>query len=386
MTTMKSLPPGSFGQLHRALVQSTVDPVAKGIGAKALSDKLDDAVRAQKGANKDLALVADNLVDVKETRKGSIPLKEAYDIDARIAEDAAAQAAKSTGGVLTPESARFLPYALRADYERITGEKILDKPGVAVAGVDVKGSGAHVDVTIDFKKALAGVTAKNPVLAITEDLVISASRLDGGVQDPNLPPYWIVISPRENKLGHDTQLKNNGWRSFTDPTQGHLISAGSPDVIELMKGHNATKPFSTITFHLDAVNDYGTPVKPPSTATKAVREAWDTHFDANNGGFDFDAAAKAGTLEKKTLSEVRDTQGIKVLLSAIRDNTNQSVTKLVKDGLLEFAVDKATNSLAVLRRVDGESEQWLSVVDLTKHKWVGTWSVADDGTKDWNER
>lgn len=387
MTSMKSLAPGSFGQLHRNLLQSTIEPLAKQVGARALSDKLTDAVRsAQRNNDAAVDLVADNLAEVRESRKGAIPLKEAWDIDQRLAEDAAVQAAKATGGVLTPESARFLPYALRADYEKITGEKIVDRPGVAVAGVDVKGSGAHVDVSIDFKRALAGVTAKDVVLAVTDHLVVSASRLDGGVADPALPPYWIVISPRENKLGHDTQLKNgNGWRSFTDPTQGHLIATGG-DTIELMKGSNATKAFQTVTFQLDAVNDYGTPVKPASTATKAVREAWDHHFDAANGAFDFDKGTKAGTLEQKTLAEVRDLQGIKVLLSAIRDNAGSSVTKLVKDGLLEFVVDNASNSLAVVRRVDGESEHWLSVVDLTKHKWVGTWAVSDDGTKEWNER
>lgn len=377
--------PDQFAESHSALLQETLGPLAKSIGARALSGKLTDAIREEARNNLQLAMLTDNLSDVSESRKGSIPLKEVYQIDQQLVKEAAGQAAKSSGGVLNAESARFLPEQLRADFEHLTGEKISDKPGVAVDGVTVRGEGKKVEVNIEFEKALEGATAKDVVLALTDTMTVHASRLDG-VEDPNIPPYWVVISPREGKVPGGTQINSgSGWSSFTNPDNGHLIRAGHTDV-NLYPDYNEKTPFQTAAFNLDKVNDYGTVAKEPSAKTEGVRGSWEALCEASGGEFNFEDGIKAGKLEGKSLDEVRDIPGTKVLFKAIRENSGQSISKLAKEGLLEFALDKESNSLGVLRRVDGESEHWLSVVDVNKGRWVGTWSVGDDGTREWNER
>lgn len=381
----EGLTPDQFAESHSALLQDTLGPLAKSIGARALSGKLTDAIREESRNNPQLAMLADNLGEVSQSRKGSIPLKEVYQVDQQLVKEAAEQAAKSSGGVLNSESARFLPEELRADFEYLTGQTISDKPGTAVDGIVVKGKGKKVEVNIEFEKALAGATAKEVVLALTDTMTVHASRLDG-VQDPNIPPYWVVISPREGKVPSGTQINSgHGWSSFTNPDSGHLISAGHTDV-NLYPDYNEKTPFQTASFTLDKVNDYGTVQKEPSAKTEGVRGSWESLCEASGGEFNFEDGIAAGKLEGKTLAEVRDIPGTKVLFSAIRENSGQSISKLAKEGLLDFAVDKESNSLGVLRRVDGESEHWLSVVDLNKGRWVGTWSVGDDGTREWNER
>lgn len=374
-----------FAESHSALLQDTLGPLAKNIGARALSGKLTDAIREESRNNPQLAMLRDNLSEIAESQKGSIPLKEVYQLDQQMVKAAAEQATKTTGGILDAESARFLPQELRADFEHLTGQTISDKPGVAVDGVTVKGEGKQVEINIEFEKALAGATAKDVVLALTDTMTVHASRLDG-VEDPNIPPYWVVISPREGKVPSGTQINSgHGWSSFTNPDNGHLIAPGHTDV-RLHEDYNHEAPFQIAGFNLDKVNAYGSVAKEPSAKTEAVRGAWDALCEAGGGEFRFEDGIAAGKLEEKTLAEVREIPGTKVLFSAIRENSGGSISRMVKDGLLEFAVDKESNSLGVLRRVDGESEQWLSVVDLSKGRWVGTWSVSDDGTREWNER
>ena len=381
----ENLTPDQFAASHGSLLQDTLGPLAKSLGARALSGKLSDAIREEARTNPQLAMLTDNLSQVSQSRKGSIPLKEVYQIDQQLVKEAAEQAAKSSGGVLNAESARFLPEELRADFEHLTGQKISDQPGIAVDGVTVKGEGKNVEVRIEFEKALAGVTARDVVLALTDTMTVHASRLDG-VEDPNLPPYWVVISPREGKVPGGTTINSgSGWSSFTNPDQGHLIRAGNTEV-NLYPDYNEKTPFQTAAFKLDKVNDYGSVAKEPSAKTEGVRGSWEALCEASGGEFNFEEGLQAGKLEGKTLDEVRDLPGTKVLFKAIRENSGQSISKLAKEGLLEFAVDKESNSLGVLRRVDGESEHWLSVVDLSKGRWVGTWSVGDDGTREWNER
>jgi hypothetical protein len=370
-----------FASAHTKLLMSTLGPVAKEAGCKALSNKLSDVIREERRNNPDLAMLSDNLAQVQEEQKGSIKLQDVYALNTRLVQEECEQAAKAAGGALNADSARFLPHHLQADFARLTGEPPTDAPGTAVAGVTLKTEGNNTQVNIDFETALAGVTSKDPVLALTDSVVLRASRYEG-VADPNIPPYAIVISPREGKLAGDTWLVNEGSRSFSNPDSGHLIRAGSTE-IQLVQG-NDKKPFQTLTFALDKVNDYGAISKPPSPQTEGTRTSWERRFQ--DGQFDFAADVESGKLEPKTLAEVRSLRGVKVLLSAIRENSGQSITKLDKQGLLEFAVDKETNSLGVLRRLDGASEHFLSIVDLNQGRWVGTFAAGDDGTMEWQER
>lgn len=385
---LNRLSPTDFGKLHRQMFEGIVGPMAQKIGAKSLSDKLHMEAYGRQNNEPDVAMVFDNIKDIEETNKGSLPLKKAYEQDELLTGAMAAAAAQATGGVLTPESARFLPTQLKADYEKITGLKMDDKPGAAVSGVTIKARGAGaLDVKIDFEKALQGATAKDIVLALTDNLVIGASRLEGGVQDPSIPPYWIVIYPRADKIKANTILKDdNGSRGFTDADHGQLIRAGT-ESLKLEDGWNATRPYQTVTFTLDKVNDFGDgDGKPASAGTKAVRDGWNKFFKKSDGSFNLDKGITAGKLERLTLAQVRALPGAKTLFSAIRANAGESITNQVKRGTLEFVRDPATNSVGVLRSVEGESEHWLSVLDLSKKKWVGTFSVGDDGTKDWTER
>lgn len=386
--TLNRLSPAEFGKLHRQMFEGIVGPMAQKIGAKSLSNKLHMEAYGRKNNEPDVAMVFDNIKDIEETNKGSLPLKKAYEADEALATAMAAAAVGATGGALTPESARFLPHQLKADYEKITGLKIDDKPGTSVSGVTIKARGTSaLDVKIDFEKALKGATAKDVVLALTDNLVIGASRLDGGVQDPSIPPYWIVIYPRADKIKPDTWLTDDsGSRGFDDADHGQLIRAGT-ETIKLEKGMNATRPYQTITFTLDKVNDYGDgDVKPASEGTKAVRDGWNKFFKKSEGYFDLEKGISAGKLERVTLAQARELPGAKTLFSAIRANAGESITAQVKRGTLEFVRDPATNSVGVLRSVEGESEHWLSILDGNKKKWVGTFAVGDDGTKDWIER
>ncbi len=376
--------PSEFGQMHSAKLKSVLDPLAKATGSKSYSAKLEDAVRAQELTDADTAMLLDNLNDAQAFRKGSIPLKELYEIDQTLTEQAAAQAAKTTHGVLTAESARFLPQIFLADFQSLTGQQILDQAGAAVDGVSIQQEANSVSVAIEFEKALAGVTSREIVLGLTDSVTISASRLNTA-QDPSLPPYWITISPREGKSANGAIKVDKAISSFSDPSSGQLILAGHTTV-KLLENFNSDKVVQTLSFDLDKVNSYGVSQKPASASTQGTRQAWEARFSTESGGFEFDSAIASGALQRRQLSEVREQPGIKVLFSAIREDSGQSISRLYKDGLLEFAFDQESNSLAVLRRMDGESEQDLCVVDATKGRWVGTWSVGDDGTKEWKER
>lgn len=377
-----SLSPADFGKAHRKLFEDIVGPFAKSVGAKSLSDKLHLAAYGKDG---DVGLVFDNIKEIEEVAQRSLPLAEAYATDQALATSAAAQAAKATGGVLTPESARFLPQEYRADYERITGCKIDAKAGTAVAGVSIKKSGADVlDVNIDFAKALSGATAKNVVLALTDHVMIVASRVDPPARS-DIPPYWLVLSPREGKVPSDTWiLRGNGMSGFTSPDTGSLIRAGTESI--KLTDYNRKKNYLTLNVTLDAVNDIGDRVKAPSAGTKPLREAWDKRFSKRDGVFDLEKGIKDGSLSELKVADLRTMPGAKVLLSALRDNSGWSITKLEKEGLLTVVRDPATNSVAVLRSMYQEGGQYLSIIDESKKRWVGTWGVGDDGTKGWSER
>jgi len=382
---LKSISPQKFGELHRKMMEESVGTLAKEVGSKAVSDKLLDAARGAKATKPDIAALYDNLSSLPEIAgRRSVPLKDVYVLDEKLAAEAAEVAAATTGGKLTPLSARFLAHEFRAEYEMITGEKIDDKAGVARPGVKISGSAKDVKIDIDFNEALAGQTAKSVVLGQTDRVVIRADRLDPPVADPSLPPYWIVISPREGKNDGVWLKDDSGMRGFDDPTNGHLIRAGS-DQVSLVD-YNAKKTYAKLTFNLDAVNDLGSAGHPTTDATKKFRAAWEKHFDEATGQFDFDQGLASGKLQEITLAEARKVKGSKTLFSAIREAEGGSITKLHKEGLLRFIRDPATQSLAVARYTEGEADHRVSLVDEKKGRWLGTFRVQDDGTKEWNER
>lgn len=377
------LAPSEFGKLHRKLFEDVVGGRAKQLGAKALTDRLALDV-GYSSPSPDAKLIYDNVTAVRETRNGNIPLTTAFELDEQLATASAAQAARATGGTLTEESAKYLPELYRSDFERLTGAAIDSKPGIAVKGVSLtKGPNNAVEVKIDFKQALAGVTADRAVLAVGDHFVLVADRVNPA-KDANLPPYSLSISPRAGAMWGDTWLtRQNGLRGFADPAYGSLLSAGS----ETMKLTNAnqTKTYETLTFTLDQVNELGSAGgKPPSSETKAIREGWRKHFKSD--GFDFSAALRSGKLQEKSLAEARTVPGIKVLLSEIRQANNQSITGLVNKGLLAFYVDPKTDSFAALVTYQGESGGKLYVMDQAKDRWVGTFDFGDDGTIEWLER
>lgn len=382
--TIKTIAPQDFGRKHKAMVERVVAPAAEKLGAKSLTDNvyLEVAYAKKEG---EVGLVYDNLRDVKDEKpgRGAFKLQEAYDVDERLVTEAAAQAAKTTGGVLTAESARFLPHNLRDDFEHLTGVKIEDKNGVAVPGVKIdRKPGGKVDVHVDFRQALAGVTAKNVVLAIDDLFVLTASRLDTPAR-ADIPPYWLVIGPREGKMKEGTWLKDeHGMRGFEGGDPHHLIHAGG-DVSELVQETRGKREtYATLTFHVDVVNDLGDgPPKEPSGATKAVREGWQAHGGA---ALDFAAAANKGTIAEVLYADVKGLPGIKVMLSAIRDDLGGNITNLVKKGELKFYRDAATSSLAVVHPAnDGKS--YAAIYDEGRKKWVGTLHEAAT-TASWTER
>lgn len=382
---LKSISPQKFGELHRKLMEESVGPLAKEVGSRAVSDKLLDAARDAKATKPDIAALYDNLSSMPEIAgRRSVPLKDAYVLDEKLAAEAAEVAAATTGGKLTPLSARFLAHEFRAEYELITGEKIDDKKGVARPGVKISGSSKDVKIDIDFKEALEGQTAKSVVLGQTDRVVIRADRLDPPVADPSLPPYWIVISPREGKNDGVWLKDDSGMRGFDDPTSGHLIRAGKDQVS--LCDYDAKKTYAKLTFNLDAVNDFGSAEHPTTNATKKFRDAWNKHFDEETGQFDFDKGVAAGKLTEVSLADARKVKGTKTLFSAVREAEGGSITRLYRDGLLKFYRDPATESLAVARYTDGESDHRVSLVDEKKGRWLGTFRVGDDGTKEWNER
>jgi hypothetical protein len=386
MSVSVKFTPAEFGKLHRELFESVVGPRAAALGAKTLSNKVHrDMAYAKKDG--DLGLIYDNVQQVAGAKKGAIPLKEAYALDEQLAIEAAEQAAKTTGGVLTSASAKFLPVTFRKDFERVTGAKIDGQAGVAVKGVDIKkAANGDVQVKVEFKKALAGVKAKEVVLAVAEHFLLTATRLNPPLADPKAPPYYLAISPRDGAMWPDTfLLRGRGLSGFTDPSEASLIHAGT-ETVKLVDQNN-TKTYEAVTFEVDAVNGRGDQnSKPPSAATKIVRETWGKCFNQDEIRFDFDKALKDGTFVEKKLSEVRNTPGMNPLFSSIREATGFSITKLVKDNLLQFYVDTKTKSMAVLRSYDGESGGHLSIIDPDKKRWVGSFDFGDDGTIEWNER
>ena len=117
-----------------------------------------------------------------------------------------------------------------------------------------------------------------------------------------------------------------------------------------------------------------------------VREAWIKRFNESDNYFDFKKDLASKKLEALTRKEFEALPGAKTLMSAIREDMNTSISNLVKADRLELVRDPKTNSAAALVSADGESESWLYVLDMKARKWVGTWDIGDDGTKDWEER
>lgn len=375
--------PQAFAKSHRQLVEQAVAPVAKQLKAKTLNTKLEAGLFEQR-TTPEVKVVLDNIKVIGDASTRALPLKALYETSETMALEAAEAAAQSTDGVLNEKSARFLPNEYQADFEKITGATITDKPGAAVKGVSIKVNGADATVKINFRQALEGQTAQKVVLGLTQNVAIIAEKVDPPA-NPNLPAYWVYISPREGKMPGSVDLRNDsGIRGFNDPDQGNLIGAGTEQLQLLRSGTD--RVVGKMTFTLDEVNDIGTRQKPASEKTKAVREAWISKFSENDGFFDFTKGLKNGSLTKVTRDEVEALQGSKTMLSAIRSDANLSITRLLTDERLELVRDPKTKSVAALLSADGESESWLYVLDEKAKKWVGTWSIGDDGTKGWSER
>jgi hypothetical protein len=371
------LSPQAFASTHRKMVEDVVAPAATRLKAKTLNDKLKSDLFANRNApNANVAL--DNIKEIGDANwRRAMPLKELYDTSESMALDVAKAAAKASGGVLDKSSARFLPFEYQADFEKMTGVKIDDKPGAAVKGVKIKltGNDAHID--INFKEALAGATANKVVLGLTQRAAIIAERVNPP-ENPNLPSYWVYISARPGKNESGAVLVRDSGISGFDSDSGSLIRAGDTK-IDIAKGNSRNTVLSTLTFKVDEMNDLGSDQKPPSEKTKAVRTAWIKKFDPNEGYLDIKG------LPKLTRAEFEAMPGAKTLLSSVRENFG-SISKLIKDERIAFVRDPASKSAIAYVYADGEMESWAHVLDEKAKRWVGTLSIADDGTKGWEER
>lgn len=383
MADTSKITPKAFAQGTRKMVEDVVAPVAKQLKAKTLNQKVEDDL-FKKREEPDVKVVLDNLEEIGEWDSRAIPLKEVYDTSESMAFDAAKAAARSSKtGVLDKKSARFLPFEFQAEFEKLTGVKIDDKPGAAVKGVKITMKGNDAKIDINFAQALAGTTAKKVILGLTQQAAIIAERVSPPA-DPNIPAYWIYISARPGKPADDTWLKRDSGMSGFRSDSGSLISAGKTKIELVDQSGDVVR--GKLEFTLDEVNDIGSEVKAPSAKTKVVREAWIKRFDDESNYFDFAKPIASGKLTTLTRAQFEALPGAKTLLSGIRDAMNTSVSRLVKDDRLEFVRDPKTNSAAALVSADGEAESWLYVLDEKARKWVGTWDIGDDGTKDWEER
>jgi hypothetical protein len=374
-----SLPPTAFAQNTRKLVEDVVAPAAKKANAKALSEAVQQDLYAHRD-QPDVKLVLDNIKPIADNSRRAVPLNDLYDITEQKALAAATAAAKTSGGELTPESARFLPPELRAEFEQIAGVKIDDHIG-GMPGVTIKQNGSDTSVDIEFAKALQGQTADKLVIGQADQFLIVAKKLDP-VKDPSIPPYEIYITPREGKVANGTRIQDDGNSAFSGPDIGHLIFAGKTEP-KLLDGND--KVLATMTFNLDKVNGYGTATKAPSAKTQGVREGWEKLISAD-GDVDFSKAVKAGTLKKLDHGTLTELPGAKTMLSAIRADWNEGITHMMTNGRLEAVRDPATQTVAVWAHPDDASGGDLYVLDEKAKKWVGTWDVGDDGVKKWNER
>lgn len=378
MADTSKITPKAFALGTRKMVEDVVAPVAKQRKAKTLNQKVEDDL-FKKREEPDVKVVLDNLKEIGEWDSRAIPLKEVYDTSESMALDAARAAARSSkAGVLDKKSARFLPFEFQAEFEKLTGVKIDDKPGAAVKGVKITMKGNDAKIDINFAQALEGTTAKKVILGLTQQAAIIAERVSPPA-DPNIPAYWIYISARPGKAADDTWLKRDNAMSGFSSDSGSLISAGKTKIELVDQSGDVVR--GKLEFSLDAVNDIGSEVKAPSAKTKVVREAWIKRFDAESNAFDFKKGVTAMTRQ-----QFEALPGAKTLLSAIREDMNTSVSRLVQDERLEFVRDPKTSSAAALVSADGEAESWLYVLDEKARKWVGTWDIGDDGTKDWEER
>lgn len=216
------------------------------------------------------------------------------------------------------------------------------------------------------------------MLGLTQRAAIIAERVEPA-ENPNLPPYWVYISPRPGKNDSSTVLvRDSGISGFSNSDSGSLIRAGDTK-IDIARQNDRTKVLSRLTFEVDAMNDLGSRVKPPSEKTKAVRTAWTKRFDAN------DNVISLKNLPKLSRAEFEALPGAKTLLSGVREN-HGSISKLLKEERLELARDPASKSAVAYVYADGEAESWLYVLDEKARRWVGTLSIGDDGTKGWDER
>jgi hypothetical protein len=382
MANVRSAPlsPTAFAQTTRKLVEDVVAPAAKKANAKALSEAVQQDLYAHRD-QPDVKLVLDNIKPIADNSRRAVPLKDLYDITEQKALSSATAAATTSGGELTPESARFLPPELRAEFEQIAGVKIDDHIG-GMPGVTIKQDGNKTSVDIEFAKALQGQTADKLVIGQADQFLIVAKKLDP-VQDPNIPPYEIYITPRDGKVANGTRIQSDtGNSAFSGPDIGHLIFAGKGEQ-KLLDGSDKT--LATLSFNLDKVNGYGTATKAPSAKTQGARESWEKLID-ENGQVDFSEAVKAGTLKTLDHDALTALPGAKTMLSAIRSQWNEGITHMMKGGRLEAVRDPAAKTVGLWAHPEEESGGNLYVLDEKSGKWIGTWDVGDDGTKQWLER
>jgi hypothetical protein len=248
-------------------------------------------------------------------------------------------------------------------------------------GVTIKQNGSDTSVDIEFAKALQGQTADKLVIGQADQFLIVAKKLDP-VQDPNIPPYEIYITPRDGKVASGTRILDDGNSSFSGPDVGHLIFAGKTEP-KLLDGSD--KVLATLSFNLDKVNGRGTPTKAPSAKTQGARESWEKLIPAT-GDVDFSKEVKAGTLKKLDHDTLTDLPGAKTMLSAIRADWNEGITHMMTNDRLEAVRDPASKTVGVWAHPSGASGGKLYVLDENAKKWVGTWDVRDDGRRQWFER
>jgi hypothetical protein len=321
-------------------------------------------------------VVFDNIKEIGDAASRALPLRRVYETSESMALEAAKAAAH--GGDLDAKSARFLPFEYQADFEKVAGIGVADAPGSAVKGVTIRLDGDNASVRIRFKQALEGQTANKVVLGLTQRAAIIAERLEPA-ENPDLPPYWIYISPRPGKNPSGTQLvREAGSSSFTMSDIGTLIRAGRTEV-KLVRSSDANTTTNRMTFDLDEVNDLGSQRKLPSAKTKAVRELWLKRFDEPAGEFNLSRLPELSRAQFEALP------GAKTLLSGVR-RIHGPIGKLLESGRLELVHDPLAKTAVAYVKADGESENWLYVLDERARRWVGTWSVSDDGSTRWDER
>ena len=360
---MTSLSPAEYAAKHRAFVETVMAPVAEKAGAKKLSEDFIWGLDAETRANPDVKLAASFLSDLVFAKGLTrLPLGAAYALLESTALAAAEYAAATAMGKITDASARFLPADLRAAYPREIGGTIDMAPGVAARGVTITGDATAETVTIDFEKALAGVTAQNVILAIGENVIVSADSCRGNGRDERdwtLPPYRIVIqaSPKSPY----SYVSNKGTSSFTS---GSVVSPGTTTYKLGTESNNCG--LATLTVTLDKTNNYG-PYKRGTAATEALRNSWHSYF--TNGAHDFASAIANGTLLAKTDAEAKKFKGMQTARDWIRNTVQNTTTQtinvvnLVKSGEVSYAFDPMSESMVVRYKANPDHPRYAGKAD-----------------------